>query len=41
VLLKEPLTAVQIAGAAVIVLGCMLVLGLPPPRLDRPGRPRP
>lgn len=30
VLLKEPLTAVQIAGALVIVAGCMLVLGLFP-----------
>jgi len=32
VLLKEPLTTVQIVGAVVIVAGCMLVLGLLPSR---------
>ncbi len=31
VLLKEPLTVVQIIGAIVIVAGCLLVLGLLPP----------
>ena len=31
VLLKEPLTAMQMAGAAVIVAGCVMVLGLVSP----------
>lgn len=40
VLLKEPLTAIQIVGAAVIVVGCMLVLGLLPKRFSRSRGPR-
>lgn len=32
VLLREPLTPAQLAGGAVIILGCSLVLGLLPPR---------
>jgi drug/metabolite transporter (DMT)-like permease len=35
VLLKEPLSAVQLVGAGVIILGCMLVLGLFPPQRAR------
>ena len=31
-LLKEPLTPVQLFGAAIIVVGCLLVLGVLPPR---------
>jgi len=31
-LLKEPLTPVQLFGAAIIVIGCMLVLDVLPPR---------
>lgn len=40
VLLKEPLTTVQIFGAVIIVAGCMLVLGLLPSRwFSRSTRP--
>lgn len=34
-LLKEPLTPIQIGGAAIIVAGCMLVLGILPRRHPR------
>lgn len=34
-LLKEPLTPIQIGGAAIIVAGCMLVLGVLPRRRPR------
>ncbi|MFP5078605.1 DMT family transporter [Rhizobium sp. YIM 134829] len=36
VVLGEPLTGIQLAGAAVIVMGCLLVLGLIPSRSRRP-----
>ncbi|HRE28976.1 MAG TPA: hypothetical protein PK954_20200, partial [Anaerolineales bacterium] len=34
--LREPLNAIQLAGAAVIILGCLLVLGLLPLGAPRP-----
>jgi len=34
--LREPLNAIQLAGAAVIILGCLLVLGLLPLGVSRP-----